>query len=300
MAASQVKPWMRQLGRTGLQVSALGLGTVKLGRALDVKYPQPFSIPDQRAARQLLDCARDLQINLIDTAPAYGDSEARLGKLLRGTQQHWLVCSKVGEQWRPGPASKGESRWDFSAQAVRSSVEGSLRRLRRECLDIVLVHSNGDDRHIIEQQDTLQALAQLKQQGLVRCIGFSCMTVPGGLLAARHCDLVMVTCNTAEPGGVEVLDACETLGKGALVKKALVSGHRVSAEEIEAGMRLSLNRPGTSSILIGTINPEHLQHNVRIAQSILNTGGEDQASGSSTSADVENPGSRSSTSTSPP
>ena len=73
----------RRLGRTGIEVGVLGLGTVKFGRDQGLKYPRGFTIPDDRAVRALLDLARDLGINLLDTAPAYGDSEARLGRLLR-------------------------------------------------------------------------------------------------------------------------------------------------------------------------------------------------------------------------
>ena len=67
--------FLRPLGDTGLTVSALGLGTVKIGRDQGVKYPTAFSIPDDDAVRNLLARARELGINLIDTAPAYGRSE---------------------------------------------------------------------------------------------------------------------------------------------------------------------------------------------------------------------------------
>ena len=66
--------FMRPLGNTGLTVSALGLGTVKIGRDKGVKYPNGFTIPDDKAVSDLLAQARDLGINLIDTAPAYGSS----------------------------------------------------------------------------------------------------------------------------------------------------------------------------------------------------------------------------------
>ncbi|MFU8797936.1 MAG: aldo/keto reductase, partial [Gammaproteobacteria bacterium] len=69
------------LGSTDLLISPLGLGTVKFGRNQQVKYPQPFEIPDDKVIVGLLNCARDLNINLIDTAPAYGESETRLGAL---------------------------------------------------------------------------------------------------------------------------------------------------------------------------------------------------------------------------
>jgi len=92
----------RPLGGTGLTVSPLGLGTVKLGRDQGVKYPNGFRIPDDAQARQLLRLARDLGINLIDTAPAYGISEQRLGPLLQGQREHWVVVSKVGEEFVDG------------------------------------------------------------------------------------------------------------------------------------------------------------------------------------------------------
>jgi hypothetical protein len=112
----------RPLGSTGLLVSPLGLGTVKLGRDQGVKYPNGFTIPGDDEARLLLAQARELGINLIDTAPAYGRSEERLGPLLRGQRDEWVIVSKVGEEF-----DDGQSRFDFSAAHTRRSVERSLR-----------------------------------------------------------------------------------------------------------------------------------------------------------------------------
>ena len=111
----------RPLGSTGLRISPLGLGTVKLGRDQGVKYPNGFSIPDDAQARQLLTLARELGINLIDTAPAYGTSEQRLGPLLRGQRDQWVIVSKVGEEFE-----NGQSRFDFSPAHTRLSVERDL------------------------------------------------------------------------------------------------------------------------------------------------------------------------------
>ena len=71
----------RPLGATGIEVSLIGLGTVKIGRntALDMA---PFDLPSMGQARRLIDRARDLGVNLLDTAAAYGESEARIGELL--------------------------------------------------------------------------------------------------------------------------------------------------------------------------------------------------------------------------
>ena len=250
--------WLRPLGSTDLQVSALGLGTVKLGRNEGVKYPSSFTIPDDHSARQLLDQARGLGINLIDTAPAYGNSEERLGQLLRGQRLDWIICSKVGEEF-----NQGESHFDFSPEHTRHSVERSLQRLGTDVIDIVLVHSNGNDLKIIEQLGTLEALGELKSQGLIRAFGMSTKTVEGGIAAANAADVVMLTYNLAQQEESAVLDVCAELGKGALIKKALASGHLADAKDpVQASMDLVFGHPGTSAAIVGTITPAHLEDNV--------------------------------------
>ena len=112
--------------------------------------------------------ARDAGVNLIDTAPAYGTSEQRIGELLAGQRNDWVLCTKVGEIFEAGA-----SRWDFSPEHTRRSVHESLRRLVTDHLDVVLVHSNGDDVDIIRNFGTLQMLAQLKHEGLIRAFGMS-------------------------------------------------------------------------------------------------------------------------------
>lgn len=248
----------RTLGKTGMQVSALGLGTVKLGRDQGVKYPEQFVIPDDRAAKALLHLAQDLGINLLDTAPAYGNSEERLGALLKGDRQQWLICSKVGEEFEQGVSS-----FDFSAEHTRFSIERSLRRLQTDYIDMVLVHSNGDDEHIIRHTEVLETLANLKQRGWIRAFGMSTKTVEGGLLAAAQSDVVMVTYNLAEQADLPVLDYCRDHGKGALIKKAFASGHRCDAEAIRAAFALIFAHAGSSGAIIGTINPQHLRDNVK-------------------------------------
>jgi len=262
----------RPLGSTGIATSILGLGTVKLGRDQGVKYPSGFTIPDDQAARQLLAQARELGINLIDTAPAYGTSEERLGPLLQGQRQEWLICSKVGEEF-----CDGRSSFDFSPAHTRFSVERSLRRLDTDYLDLVLVHSDGNDEDIILNQGVLDTLARLKQEGKLRAFGMSTKTVAGGLLAAEHCDCVMVTWNLTHHEEVPVIDRCHALGKGVLIKKALASGHLATAKNplnlnkapatdpVAASLAMIFAHPGVSSAIVGTINPSHLAANVAAA-----------------------------------
>lgn len=112
----------RQLGSTDIEVSVLGLGTVKLGRDQEVKYPSGFTIPNDNEVRDLLALATELGINFIDTAPAYGNSEERLGQLMTNPND-WVIMTKVGEIFE-----KGKSSFDFSAAHTRLSVERSLKR----------------------------------------------------------------------------------------------------------------------------------------------------------------------------
>lgn len=255
----------RPLGSTGLLVSPLGLGTVKLGRNQGVKYPNGFSIPDDAQARQLLGLARELGINLIDTAPAYGVSEARLGPLLVGQRDEWVIVSKVGEEFE-----NGQSRFDFSAAHTRFSVERSLQRLRTDRIELVLVHSDGNDLDILHNSDVYQTLAELKQEGKILGFGFSGKTVEGGLLALEQGDCAMVTYNLNEQAERPVIDYAAAHRKGILVKKALASGHLAAGEDpVRHSFELLFGQPGVSSAIVGTINPRHLEDNVRTAAAVM-------------------------------
>ncbi|MCO7553504.1 aldo/keto reductase [Metapseudomonas otitidis] len=257
----------RPLGDTGLRVSPLGLGTVKLGRDQGVKYPSGFTIPDDAEARQLLALARDLGINLIDTAPAYGRSEERLGPLLRGQRQDWVIVSKVGEEFEAG-----QSHFDFSPAHTRRSVERSLQRLETDVIDLVLVHSDGNDVAVLRDSGVYETLAELKQAGKIRAFGLSGKTVEGGLLALERGDCAMVTYNLNEQGERPVLDYAARHAKGLLVKKGLASGHVCLApgvDPVRASFELIFGHPGVTSAIIGTINPLHLSHNVATAAAVL-------------------------------
>jgi aryl-alcohol dehydrogenase-like predicted oxidoreductase len=257
----------RALGSTGLLVSPLGLGTVKLGRDQGVKYPNGFQIPDDEQARQLLHLTRDLGINLIDTAPAYGRSEERLGPLLRGQRQEWVIVSKVGEEFEAGQSSH-----DFSAAHTRFSVERSLQRLETDFIDLVLVHSDGNDLAILEHSEVYQTLAALKDEGKIRAFGFSGKTVEGGLKALEQGDCAMITYNLNEQGEKPVIDYAAAHGKAILVKKALASGHVCldpGIDPVRASFELLFAQPGVASAIVGTINPLHLAHNVATVARVI-------------------------------
>jgi aryl-alcohol dehydrogenase-like predicted oxidoreductase len=259
----------RPFGSTGIDVSILGLGTVKLGRDQGVKYPCHFTIPSDREAANLIALSHDQGINLIDTAPAYGTSEERLGTLLHGQRDRWIICSKVGEEFEGG-----DSHFNFSPQHTRYSVERSLKRLKTEMIDIVLVHSDGDDEKIIHHDGTLETLAQLKREGKIRAYGMSTKTVEGGLLAAEQSDGVMITWNLQYDQEVPVIDYCLEHNKGVFIKKALASGHVATSQNkdpVQQSFEMIFGHRGVSSAIVGTINPRHLKDNIEKATKALCT-----------------------------
>jgi aryl-alcohol dehydrogenase-like predicted oxidoreductase len=257
---------LRPLGRTGLRVSALGLGTVKLGRNRGVKYPHPFELPSDEDARRLLTLAADLGINLLDTAPAYGQSEERLGVLLEGLADRFLVSTKVGEEF------DGErSVFDFSPEHTAASVRRSLTRLRREALDIVLVHSDGRDLDIVHRFGTLEALAECRRAGLVRAVGLSAKSAEGARAAMPHCNVLMLALNPADQEMLPVVREAHAAGVGVLIKKGLRSGRLGAlappdADPVRAALGFLLAEPGVSSVVAGTIDPDHLRHNADAAR----------------------------------
>lgn len=257
---------MRPLGTTGLRVSVLGLGTVKLGRDRGVRYPHPFTIPDDAAAAHLLDTANGLGINFLDTAPAYGTSESRLGHLLRGRRDRWIIATKAGEEF-----DDGESRFDFSPRAIRASVERSLIRLGTDRVEIVLIHSDGLAELAMESLGTLDALRSLKVEGKIRAFGVSTKTLPGAQLAVETCDCVMVTLNPQSLQDLPAIAAAREKGIGVLIKKALAGGH-MAGQSPESCLRLAMNTPGVSSVILGTTSPGHLVENAAAAERVAEEG----------------------------
>ncbi len=243
---------LRQLGARGPSVSVLALGSTKFGRREGVKYPNDFALPTDGQLRELLALAKAEGINLVDTAPAYGSSEARIGALI-GADDHWRIATKVGETF-----VDGRSHFDFAPSAIRASVERSRRHLRRDVLDIVLLHLSDDDTEILHDGAAVATLLELREQGLITAVGASTKNLAAGLAAVEQCDLVMITLNPSDRTQLPVLTAARNAGKGILIKKPLDSGHHGNTADALAAL---VREAGVGSVVVGTINPSHLADN---------------------------------------
>ncbi|MEM9752361.1 MAG: aldo/keto reductase [Planctomycetota bacterium] len=248
----------RPLGKTGLSVTPIGLGTVKLGRTKKLRYTQPFALPTEDEAGRVLRGALDAGMNLIDTAPAYGLAEARVGRHLADRRDEFVLSTKAGEYF---DESSGTSRFDFTGTGLTASVERSLRELRTDRVDVLMLHSDGDDLAAMND-DAVAALLKLKEQGKALSVGLSGKTVDGAMAALAWADVLMVVLHADDVSHRPVLAAAAERGVGVMVKKGLASGRHDAAEAVA----FLMDEPGVDTAVVGTSRLEHLLANADAAE----------------------------------
>lgn len=160
---------LRRLGRSGLRVSPLGLGTARMAGLGWRHGAAPAVSPEARrdAVRQIQE-AVDLGVTLFDTADNYGDGESEriLGEALRG-RPGVIVVTKFGED----PIPDQEDPWALDAEVVGRQCEASLRRLGAECIDVYLLHRR--DYPLERAPEMVGILEDLVRAGSIRAYGWS-------------------------------------------------------------------------------------------------------------------------------
>ena len=147
----------RKLGRTGLEVSAMGLGGAGIGGI----YQNTVA---DRDTVETVGLALESGINFIDTSPLYGESERRLGIALRGVdRKSYFLSTKTGTH----PDYKQDYSWDGTLW----TVENSLKLLGVDYFDILLVHDPEKIEPVFAKRGALEALEWLREQGVVKNIG---------------------------------------------------------------------------------------------------------------------------------
>ncbi|MGA8206429.1 MAG: aldo/keto reductase [Candidatus Dormiibacterota bacterium] len=234
----------RELGRGGPLVSVVGLGTNNFGRRME-----------DDAVGPVVDTALDRGINLFDTADIYGsgESERLLGRALRGRRGEALIATKFG---MPRGGEDPEQRRGTPAY-IRDAVESSLRRLDVEVIDLYQMHQPDPTTPIAE---TLGAMHQLVQQGMVRWIGcsnFAAWQVVDANWTARSLGLTQFVSAQNEYSlldrtiEAELLPALDHLSMGLLpyspLANGLLTGKYHRGEAPPPGSRGSL--PGFAQLL---------------------------------------------------
>lgn len=207
---------MWRLGRSGLTVSRLVLGTMMFGGRTD-----------EAEAGRIIAHAREAGVNFIDTADVYNDgrSEEIVGRAIRTQRFDWVLATKLANPMGEGPNRRGLSRrW------IMQATEDSLRRLGVETIDIQYLHKEDNETPL---EETVRAMADLIRAGKVRYFGVSNHRAWRVARIAALCDEIgidrPVVCQLYyhalyRPAEVELLPACAALGIGTVAYSPLARG----------------------------------------------------------------------------
>jgi aryl-alcohol dehydrogenase-like predicted oxidoreductase len=278
----------RTLGRTGLEVTALGFGAMELraGRA--------------EVAGTVLNGVLDAGINFIDTSPDYGESEELIGEHISGRRDEFFVASKCGCPINLPPPSEGQRpEHVFTPENIRAGVEQSLRRMRTDHLDLVQFHIS-PSRDTLEQNGAVDALTELRDEGKTRFIGMS-GTLPNLVdhIEMGVFDAFQIPYSALEREHEEAIHDAAAAGSGTIIRGGVARGAPEAApgayggypelfrqrfeqrraiwddadlddlldgmSRMEFMLRFTLSLPDLHTTIVGTSNPDHLADNVAAA-----------------------------------
>jgi aryl-alcohol dehydrogenase-like predicted oxidoreductase len=263
----------RMMGKTGMQVSALGFGGSEIG----------FEKADTEAARELLFGALDAGLNVIDTAECYLESEELIGQVAAGRRDEFYLFTKCGH-----PDGRGHPA-NWSETSLLESIERSLRRLRVEHVDLVQLHSCSEE--TLRAGEAIAALQKARDKGWTRFIGYS-----GDGQAARYAiesgafDTLQTSVSIADQEALQLtLPLARERGMGVIAKRPVANAawrhpqrpenayivpywerlrhleypflHGQPGAAFSMALRFTLAVPGIHTAIVGTSRPGRWEQN---------------------------------------
>ncbi|HJN49503.1 MAG: aldo/keto reductase [Pseudomonadales bacterium] len=282
-----------KLGGIGYQVTKLGYGAMELrgtggmrGRAITAE-----------SAGKILNAVLDAGINLIDTSPDYGQSEELIGAAISHRRSEFFLASKCGCPINQPPAVAGQRNPHlFTRKNVRAGVEQSLERMKTDHLDLVQVHIS-PSRQELEDNETIEELLLLKEQGKVRFIGMS-GTLPNlpDHIAMECFDAFQIPYSAIERDHEDLITQAAEAGAGIIIRGGVAKGlpeldnatleglpdrfRQMIAQRrekwesadltdlldgmsmMEFMLRFTISHPNMHTTIVGTSNPDHLADNL--------------------------------------
>ena len=275
----------RTLGRTGLNVSVLGFGAA----------PVAYLDTERQSAAQVINDLLGAGVNVIDTAASYPGSEEFLGERFSSRRDDYVLVSKCGNTEDDGlPA--------WSERAILHSVDRSLRRLRTQRIDVMLLHTCGLD--VLQKGEALGALAKARDAGKIRFAGYSGDN-EAAAWAAAHPEVAVIetSLNVVDQANIDkVLPAAREHNVGVIAKRPVANaawkdlhqqpgmyqsyareyterlrGMKITPRELgfsappqdawpEVALRFTLSFPQVHTAIIGTTSSQNARRNVEIAQ----------------------------------
>jgi len=271
-----------RFGRTGLEVSRLGFGAAPIG----------FLKTDMAVVTRLLNELLDAGVNVIDTAAAYEGSEEMIAHAIGGRRQQFVLVSKCGNKVGELDAPA------WSAELVARTVDRSLRRLKTEYLDVMLLHTC--DLETLKRGEALGALLRAREVGKVRFVGYSGDNEAAAWAASRpQIEVIETSVNIADQNNIDlVLPVARANDVGVLAKRPLANAawkplrqqrgfygdyakpyyERLAAMNLpieqlmpqtpaaeawpQLALRFTLSFPEVHTAIVGTTSPEHAAANV--------------------------------------
>lgn len=273
-----------RFGKTNFPVSRLGFGAA----------PAAYLAAERLAAAKMVNLMLDRGLNLIDTAASYPGSEPFLGEAIGHRRQEFVVVSKIAGKL----PDVSEQPW--SAASVAAQVERSLRNLKTDVVDVMLLHSCSLE--VLQRGEAIEALVKARRAGKIRFAGYSGDN-EAGAYAAGHPEIAVIetSVNLADQVNIgKVLSVCVENDIGVLAKRPIANAAwkeisaqpgmyqsyaktyterlramGLSAEELgfagsegwaEMALRFTLSLPGVHCAIVGTTRVESFEANVKAAE----------------------------------
>lgn len=279
----------RKLGRTGLNVTALGFGALELrgmvaGVGRELKPGQP---------ERILNAVLDAGINYIDVAADYGEAEGHIGRCIANRRKEFFLASKCG---CPPDVSKflptERTRYgvplpqlhDYSRENIIKTCDQSLRRMKTDYLDVLQFHFS-PSKNILEQEKAVQTLESLKRDGKIRFLG--CSSILPNItdhIKMGVFDVLQVPYSALQPEHEDAIVAAARAGVGIVIRGGVAKGppgkgqgsadlwdlwDKTELDDLLEGehrtgfmLRFTITNPDIHTTVVGTLDPEHLLENI--------------------------------------
>ncbi len=271
------------LGRTGLEVTKLGYGAMEI-RGSRVWSGRPVTDSD---ADRILNAVLDAGINFIDTSYDYGMSETYIGRFLSKRRSEYYLATKCGCTL-VDCGDHDETPHVWTRDNLLRNIDVSLQRLQTDYVDLLQLH--GPTPAQAEEGELLETLKEIKQSGKARWIGISSyMPNIQPFVASGEYDTFQIPYSAIEREHEDIMAEAAGKGSGIIVRGGVGQGEPgagrgavsrwafyeqaklddlLSEGETRTGfmLRFTMTNPNMATAIVGTLKPEHLAENVRIAE----------------------------------
>ena len=269
----------RMLGRTGLEVTQLGYGSMGL------RGPRTWGVRavEDAAADKFLNRVLDVGINFIDTSPDYGASEERIGRFISSRRDEFYLATKCGCVFTQ-QEDHLELDHIWEKDVIRGNLETSLARLRTDYVDLLQFH--GGDAETLQKEGLIDLLVEFRSQGLIRHLGVS-SSLPNlpGMIELDVFDTFQIPFSCLAPQHDECIASAAATGAGIIIRGGIAQGGPDAEirrpnldavwtaarldELLDSGtsraefiLRFTLSHPHCDTTIVGTCNTEHLDENL--------------------------------------